>query len=470
MRATFLAVFMLLPLAVISVAADIQTSETDCNTLCSENDYASTYNCYKGSRSKADASLVTAHCALVNKDDDAAEEYALKSAGQRMGWVSMLNKLHIPKVKIHTGGTAESYMTAYVASGDEKHKEKSIAYARTSGQCDGADNEQACAEAYFNSYVDRISKRNSVTGRNTNPELAEKTCNGLSEYYSFFTGQCKCKKGYESLGDECTLGVFKNTKLTTESAVDLETKFQSLAFMQADVMELNLLGGKTKKIALQKKPNGAPVFSEDGIEWETDLKKITNPGLKDKISGAWEWTENLNPVNWFGTKWKDDAPGQNKQVKWEIAEKVLEEFKEESADPASYEEQFAEWFVWALEQPDSWEEFLGDIEDKEILEVASEKGISAVKDSLYEYFIGFPAASITKFAEQLQTDDFFQGVYYYIRERETGRTQQDIMANQPEEMEFAVSLATVHTFGQEMYSKKLEEAYQRYLVWKRLQE
>ena len=88
---------------------------------------------------------------------------------------------------------------------------------------------------------------------------------------------------------------------------------------------------------------------------------------------------------------------------------------------------------------------------------------------LYDYFIGFPAASITKFAEQLQTDDFFQGVYYYIREREAGRTPQDIMANQPEEMEFAISLATVHTIGQEMYAKKLEEGYQRYLVWKKLQ-
>ena len=212
------------------------------------------------------------------------------------------------------------------------------------------------------------------------------------------------------------------------------------------------------------------MYSEDGIEWEADLKKITNPGSTDKLSDAWDLTEKLNPLNWFNTKWKDDSPEQNKQVKWEIAEHVLQEFKEESADPQSYEEQFSEWFMWALEQPDKWEEFLGDIEDKEILEAASEQGISAVKGALYDYFIGFPAASITKFAEQLQTDDFFQGVYYYILEREAGKTPETVRENQPEEMEFSVSLATVHSFGQEIYFKKLEEGYQRYLVWRKLQD
>lgn len=124
--------------------------------------------------------------------------------------------------------------------------------------------------------------------------------------------------------------------------------------------------------------------------------------------------------------------------------------------------------MWVVEQPEAIEEFLSDVEGKELVEVVSEKGIDGAKSAVYDYFIGFPAASIEKLANQLSTDDFFQGVYYYIRERESGKAPEAIRKDQPEEMEFGVSLVTVHQFGQEMYFKKLEEVYQRYIVWQML--
>lgn len=460
----------------VTIMPQSLAQETDCTASCYEKDYPSALKCYETTRSKADANLVVAQCALNQNDNDEAEKYALGSARWRLEWVSWINKLKIPNVRIQTGGTAESYMTAYVATGKEEYKEKGISYAMTSGQCIDGDSEEKirkCAQGYFDSYVGNLKRNlNSsnmvLTGRNTNPELAARTCNGFSEFYSWLSGKCKCKKGFETLDGVCTLDVYKDSGLTTESAVELEEYFNNLKLKEAGVLEVTLTDKTTIKLGIAKSSAGRPLYSEDGIEWEDDIKKITSQGLMDKLNSAWEWTENLNPVNLFHAKWKDDEPGQNKEIKWKIAQNILEQFKEDSKEPALYEEQFTEWVIWLTEQPDAMEEFLGSIEDKEIGEAVQEKSIESVKDGLYEYFIGFPAASVEKFASEINTDDFFQAVYYYIREREAGKTPEFIQANQPEEMEFAVSVATVETFGKVTYFNKLEESYQHYRVWQML--
>jgi hypothetical protein len=106
--------------------------------------------------------------------------------------------------------------------------------------------------------------------------------------------------------------------------------------------------------------------------------------------------------------------------------------------------------------------------EKGVIDTTMEVTYASILSKLKAYFMAFPAESIKKFADELSKDDFFQGVYYYIREREGGKSQESIMKNQPEEMEFSVSVGTVESFGETTYFNKLEEAYQRYKAYKEL--
>ncbi|MBN2423273.1 hypothetical protein JXB41_08680 [Candidatus Woesearchaeota archaeon] len=442
-------------------------TETDCLSICNTGDYDSAYKCFKGTRSNADAALVTSHCALNAGDRSEAEKYALMSAKKRHEWLTLVTKFF--KVKIKTGGTAESYMTAYVATGKETYKSKSIEFAMTSGQCidiTDYDKRKTCAEGYFNSYTKRLESGTFVSGRNTNPELAQmRNCpDAKTQYYSFLTGKCKCRKGFAQLGEDCVLDIYKKANIDLENAVELEDTFNNMKPTEVKVVKVQPYKKQTMKIAMAKKSDGSPMFSADGKKWYPELKKITNRDWKDSASAAWEWTSNLNPVNWFHTKWKD----KDKELKWEIGETILKEFKDESKDPATYEEQFADEVQWAIENGQWAGELVNDMIDKGFLDPVKDASYASVLGKLKSYFIAFPAASVTKLAEELSADDFFQGVYYYIREREAGRTQEQIMKNQPEEMEFSVSVGTVESFGQKTYFNKLEEAYQRYRAYQEL--
>ncbi len=162
--------FILLSLSIHAAEGGFAT-EGSCTSLCDTKDYIAAAACFEQSRSKQDAYLATSHCALKNYDDADAEAWAIKSARERERWIQFIRQIPQVRAKIRTGGLGESYMAAHLASGETRYKEESLDYAKTSGQCQGSSNPDACAGQYFNNTMRVLRQRNAITGRNTNPNL-----------------------------------------------------------------------------------------------------------------------------------------------------------------------------------------------------------------------------------------------------------------------------------------------------------
>ncbi|MBN1646133.1 carboxypeptidase regulatory-like domain-containing protein [Candidatus Woesearchaeota archaeon] len=152
-------------LAADSGAIDTAGEQT-CMNLCAAKDYEGASECFKNFRDRGNAYLATAQCALNNYDDSDAVTYAIKAADEKKRWIQWIRRIPGVSSKIKTGGLAECYMLAYVASGGS-YESQAISYAKTSGMCMDSPDRQACAEQYLQSKVAQFQTRTGITSRNS---------------------------------------------------------------------------------------------------------------------------------------------------------------------------------------------------------------------------------------------------------------------------------------------------------------
>ncbi|MFH1400337.1 MAG: hypothetical protein ABIH41_02360, partial [Nanoarchaeota archaeon] len=168
---------VLLICALTTLAASAYTNTQECVNLCNAGTYDESAKCFREFQEKKDAYFSVAQCALAKNDDAVAKDYALKSAKERTEWITLANRLHIPGVQIYTGGLGDTYVLAYIASGQEEHKNKAMEYLKTSRQCKGTPDETLCAQLYFNSSVSQMALRRGVMGGST-AKLPPKSLHG----------------------------------------------------------------------------------------------------------------------------------------------------------------------------------------------------------------------------------------------------------------------------------------------------
>ena len=171
---------------------------TDCAALCAKAAADDTIgwkdvdDCFAKTLNNADAHLATATCAYNNNADDAAEDYALKSARAKFEWMAFLRRIPGVSRVWKTGGIGETYVLAYSASGGARHQSKAMQYLKTSGQCMNSDDREACAEQYFNSVVRRYESRNIQAARVSGPAASGHAFRGrITDYYDKPVRQAK---------------------------------------------------------------------------------------------------------------------------------------------------------------------------------------------------------------------------------------------------------------------------------------
>src|SRR3989344_334757 len=476
-----LSLFMLFNAAFPANAAP---SSDVCAELCAKQLYEETFACYEKKYSGliekikhfGDVSIVSATCAYKNGDFEIAKTFAeMKFMDHPLIWAVL-------KFAPKKGGAAHRMFVAEVASeklGDkskaDKYKNLGLSYAKNSGQCEGAKDIQKCAEGYRDD-IQRIMGESVGPGggKLAGPEKIldsfQAIC-GKNQKFDLDTVGCACVDGFKleaKNSKQCVLNIPLDFDM--ESAIDLQIAVDAMPPSSYLKTELKHKKDGDKIIGVLRQKSGRVLFTEDGEEYFSDFNRQYRPSALNKIGDAWGTVSNApgDVFDWFThTKWRDDEQGQYKELQWQIAKEVQEDYKEQLKDDRVIFENFrkkveqytgyAEWFVWL-------KELRGQVEDENISfgDFADDQ-ISGLFDSFKDYGMTFPGAAIEKFVDEASIEVFSKPVIFYIGERRRGLSPQQIKESNPHELEVFVNESVRLTYGDNLLDK-LEEAYQRYLL------
>ncbi len=266
---------------------------------------------------------------------------------------------------------------------------------------------------------------------------------------------CACKEGYKRVEGGCKFIPPKGIKLENKEQEQLELVYRTLKSNEYKVIELKV-DGKIKRIAVMRRSNDQLVFGGSGV-WKSSLQHLLEPTTWQKLKDI-TFFSGLNPINWFHTSYKD----ADKEHKWLIAKLTLDDYKKDIKKPTHFIQTMDTYIRWSMDK-------------KVARDTLASYGIIAggsnmMIGSITSYGTTFPVEAVNKLASELQIDDFAQGMSYYMRYRDKGKTPQELMNNPPDDMDLAISAGTASSLGNIMLIQKYEEGYQRYKAEKELKE
>ena len=258
---------------------------------------------------------------------------------------------------------------------------------------------------------------------------------------------CSCKEGYKRVEGGCKFIPPSGIKLEKEEQEKLELVYRNLKSNEYKIIEI-VVDGKVKKIAVMRRSNDQLIFGRSGI-WKNSLQHLLKPSLWQKFTDS-DLLSKMNPINWFHTSYKD----KDKELKWQVAKLTFDDYKKDIKKPTHFIQTMDTYYKWSTDK-------------KAAIETLASYGIikggsDMIIGGISSYGTTFPAEAVNKLASELQTDDFAQGMSYYMKYREEGKTPQELMNNPPDDMDLAISAGTASSLGNLMLIQKYEEGYQRY--------
>jgi len=456
-----------------------------CAGLCSSQLYEEYFTCKEkrlGSnfieqvKHFGDAAINAGSCAYQNGDLEIARSFGdMSFTDHPLVWAVL-------KATPGKGGSAHRMFIAELASeklGENSkaatYKDLGLKYAKNSGQCEGSKDLQKCAEGYRDD-IRRIlgDPTGKGGGKLTNVEKIyarfEAFC-GKNQFFSVEKLACVCRDGYKEEQKDSKSCVLKfPNDIDLESALDLEQLTDSMVPNSYKKVVLKHKKNGDIAIGVLKQPSGKVLFTLDGEEFFTDISKELSPTW-------WQWAKKLAsdasgvPADVFDglthTKWRDDEDGQYKELQWQVAKEILDDYKEELKDEGTIFENFrkkteeytsyAEWLI-------AYKDLREQMEDEDIgFSDFTDDQLEAMFESLKDYGAAFPGIAIEKFVDEAKVETFSKPVIYYIGERRRGLSPQQIKEKNPEELDVFVNESVRLTFGESLMGK-YEEAYQRFLL------
>ncbi len=275
----------------------------------------------------------------------------------------------------------------------------------------------------------------------------EKTYSEVDKKTNEIFNMCKCKEGYKRVVGGCKFIPPSGIKLEIEEQEKLELVYRNLKSNEYKIIEL-VVDGKIKRIAVMRRSNDQLVFGSPG-KWKTSLQHLLEPSLIQRFSDS-TILSRLNPINWFHTSYKDT----DKEHKWQVAKLTFDDYKKDIKKPTHFIQTMDTYYAWANDKKAAVET----LASYGIIKGGSDLWLGG----LHSYGTTFPAEAVNKLASELQTDDFAQGMSYYMKYREEGKTPQELMNDPPIDMDLAISAGTASSLGNIMLIQKYEEGYQRY--------
>jgi hypothetical protein len=194
-----------------------------------------------------------------------------------------------------------------------------------------------------------------------------------------------------------------------------------------------------KKVIRFKNSNGNERWTTDGKHFYKSKTEAMNPGAINNIKNTGSAVVKGVKGFFFATKFKDE----DRQLKREVSNSVLEEFKKEGKN----------------DEFDKYKEKLTELSGLFVPKYVND-------------LVSVPADSIIEFSKEADKTEFNQGVEIYIEERESGRSIDNIYDSPPEELVYGglkgVGMNINAQYPKSLLYSKYEEAYQRYKILKEI--
>ncbi len=294
----------------------------------------------------------------------------------------------------------------------------------------------------------------------------EDLCSKLREHAEK-RGAWKCPQGFKK-DDNTKTCAFAGLRgrLTLDSDTDSVVRDLADTLRRGDgrVVEGKDIRGNAVKFGMIKTTDGDVLFTSDGKKYRDSLTEVLRPGLGVKAGNAWNALTNVPAAVWnwaFHTKFKDDYPGEDKELKWQVSADGIKDFYTDLANP----ETVCDTIKDAAEKGKKIAEVIDDAR-----EVGKVKAVlnALGSDDPFTELATIPAKSVIQLGDELNKDNWAEGARIYMRLRAEGKDPGSIVQDPPAELEFSIGWGTESLVGREMLYKKYEEMYQRYLIAKAL--
>lgn len=272
------------------------------------------------------------------------------------------------------------------------------------------------------------------------------------------TNQCICKQLYRKSdkSNDCIFIGAQGLSMDTDSYNDFADRVDNLDSDKSDIFEGKTSDGKKVLIGILRLPDGKYLFTSDGIHFYNNAKDAYNPGLVLRLKTKYADAKKSLLINLFGigkyidkeTKGDPDKQADG-QMRLDSASEAFKNLQSGINDPEKRVEMLKKLFDKMLKP---LQDYLGDN---------------------WKNSYTFPAEAVNTLAKEIRTDNFANAVRLYISEREQNKKPDEILISMDRGdspiLDFVTNIQGVsQQFARASLIGAYEEAYQRYLLAKRL--
>lgn len=335
-------------------------------------------------------------------------------------------------------------------------------------------------------------------------------------------GECICKQGYEELDDlTCAVScpvekhfVRKNKKecgceqlyrLSEDKSECIFSPEHGFTFnettrenFQDTIVKLDantgvlfegtLADGTPIKIGIFRLPGGKLIFTKDGENYSNELQNVVNPGIYNRISNnvgdLWRGFKGIFGIGKYTGKKSTNLTSSISQTDGQmiydasvLSQKQLETTLNDSETKNAIAKDVKDTWIKRAKNPATgqWDEqFLEELKNATGIDVPTIKKVLnndlvGVGKNIVGKITTFPAESVTTLATELRSSSYNDAVKIYIVEREAGLSPELLVANPTPELNYVSSIKGIgQQYATDVLFKSYEEAYQRYLILKKL--